>query len=91
MPSGERDLLEVFGQPDVDPRMVTVAFDSGLLIALAVEDVLRARDEPAAAGIVLIGDLVRASEVTGNTSDEGWVWCFFADPTETSTCCNRTA
>ena len=81
----------MFGRPDVDPRMVPAAFNSGLLIALAVEDVLRARDEPAAAGIVLIGDLVRASEVTGNTSDEGWGWCFFAEPTATSTCCNRTA
>ena len=39
LPSGERDLLEVFRQPDVDPRMVPAAFDSGLLIALAVEDV----------------------------------------------------
>ncbi len=80
LPSGERDLLEVFGRPDVDERVAPAEFESGVLIALAVDDVVAAREELAAAGVELIGDLVWASEMTGDSSDEGWGWCFFRGP-----------
>jgi catechol 2,3-dioxygenase-like lactoylglutathione lyase family enzyme len=80
LPSGDRDLLEVFGRPDVDHRVVPAEFESGILIALAVDDVVKAREELAAADITLIGDLVWANELTGNPADEGWGWCFFRGP-----------
>ena len=80
LPSGERDLLEVFGRPDMDRRVVPSEFESGVLIALAVDDVAAAREELAAAGIELIGDLVWATDLTGNAAEEGWGWCFFRAP-----------
>ena len=48
LPSGERDLLEVFGRPDIDTRVVPSEFEGGVLIALAVDDVVRARQEACA-------------------------------------------
>lgn len=80
LPSGDRDLLEVFGRPYVDRRVVPEEFESGVLIALAVDDVVKAREELAAADIELIGDMVWANELTGNPADEGWGWCFFRAP-----------
>ena len=80
LPSGERDLLEVFGRPDMDRRVVPSEFERGVLIALAVDDVTAAREELAAAGIELIGDLVWATDLTGNAAEEGWGWCFFRAP-----------
>ena len=74
LPSGERDLLEVFGQSGVDTRVVPAEFECGVLIALAVDDVGKASQELAAAGIELLGDLVWASELTGDAADEGWGW-----------------
>jgi catechol 2,3-dioxygenase-like lactoylglutathione lyase family enzyme len=80
LPSGERDLLEVFGGFDVDPRVVPPEFEHGVLIAFAVDDVAAARDELAAAGVELIGDVVWAADVTGEAADSGWGWCFFRAP-----------
>ena len=77
LPSGERDLLEIFGRPDIDNRVVPSEFEQGVLIALAVDDVVTAMGELAAAGIELIGDLVWATDLTGNAADAGWGWCFF--------------
>ena len=50
LPSGERDLLEVFGRADIDTRVVPPELEHGVLIALAVDDVDTAREELAAAG-----------------------------------------
>ena len=80
VPSGERDLLEVFGRPDVDHRVVPEEFRSGVLVAFAVDDVATARGELAAAGIELIGDLVWATDLTGDAANRGWGWCFFRGP-----------
>jgi catechol 2,3-dioxygenase-like lactoylglutathione lyase family enzyme len=80
LPSGERDLLEIFGQPEIDTRVVPSEFQHGVLIALAVDDVAAAREELEVAGIELIGDLVWATDVTGNAADDGWGWCFFRGP-----------
>ena len=91
LPSGDRDLLEVFGRPEVDNWVVPAEFESGILIALAVDDVVKAREELAAADITLIGDLVWANELTGNPADEGWGWCFFRGPDGNSTYFSRTA
>jgi catechol 2,3-dioxygenase-like lactoylglutathione lyase family enzyme len=80
LPSGERDLLEIFGRPDIDNRVVPPEFEQGVLIALAVDDIVTAKEELAAAGIELIGDLVWATDLTGSTADAGWGWCFFRGP-----------
>jgi catechol 2,3-dioxygenase-like lactoylglutathione lyase family enzyme len=75
--SGERDLVEVFGGSQIDQRLLPEELRSGVLVAFAVDDVVTARQELSAAGIELIGDVVWASDLTGNRSDEGWGWCFF--------------
>jgi catechol 2,3-dioxygenase-like lactoylglutathione lyase family enzyme len=80
LPSGARDLLEIFGRSDIDERIVPSEFEHGVLVALAVDDVAVAREELAAAGVELIGDLVWATEMTGNPADKGWGWCFFRGP-----------
>jgi catechol 2,3-dioxygenase-like lactoylglutathione lyase family enzyme len=80
LPSGERDLLEVFGSGDVDERVVPPEFEHGVLVAFAVDDVISAREELAMAGIELIGELVWAADVTGDPADHGWGWCFFRAP-----------
>jgi len=80
LPSGDRDLLEVFGSGDVDERLVPAEFEHGVLVAFAVEDVVSAREELAMAGIEIIGELVWAADVTGDPADHGWGWCFFRAP-----------
>ncbi len=80
LPSGDRDLLEVFGSGDVDERVVPAEFEHGVLVAFAVQDVISAREELATAGIELIGEVVSAADVTGNPTDQGWSWCFFRAP-----------
>ncbi len=80
LPSGDRDLLEVFGSGDVDERVVPAEFEHGVLVAFAVDDVIKAREELAMAGIELIGGLVWASVVTGDPADHDWGWCFFRAP-----------
>jgi hypothetical protein len=79
-PSGDRDLLEVFGSGDVDERSVPAEFEHGVLVAFAVEDVVSAREELAMAGIEIIGELLWAADVTGDPADQGWGWCFFRAP-----------
>jgi hypothetical protein len=76
----ERDLLEIFGLADTDPRVVPPELEHGVLIALAVDDVATAREELAAAGVELIVDLVWATDIMGNAADAGWGWCFFRAP-----------
>ena len=80
LPTGDRDLLEVFGRSDLDHRVAPPEFEQGVLIAFAVDDVSAARDELAAAGVELIGDLVWASDLSGDAADQGWGWCFFRAP-----------
>lgn len=80
LPSGDRDLLEVFGPRDVDERVVPAEFEHGVLVAFAVDDVVSARDELVAAGIELIGELVSGADITGDPADQDWSWCFFRAP-----------
>lgn len=80
LPSGDRDLLEVLGRPDIDDRVVPSEIEHGVLVALAVDAVAAARQELAAAGVELMGGLVWATELTGDPADEGWGWCFFRGP-----------
>ena len=58
LPSGPRDLVEVFGPGMTDERVAPAVFESGLLIAFAVDDIASARAELAAAHVELVGDIV---------------------------------
>jgi hypothetical protein len=45
LPSGPRDLVEVFGPGMTDERVAPAEFESGVLIAFAVGDIVSARAE----------------------------------------------
>jgi catechol 2,3-dioxygenase-like lactoylglutathione lyase family enzyme len=79
--SGQRDLLEVFSDGEHDERLFPAsAVPSGVVIAFAVDDVVGARAELAAAGVELIGDVVWAEELFRNPQHAGYGWCFFKMP-----------
>lgn len=80
LPSGDRDLLEVFGSAEVDERLVPAEFERGVLVAFAVDDVVSAREELARAGIELMGEIVWAADLADSPADDGWGWCFFRAP-----------
>lgn len=80
LPSGARDLFEIFGPEMTDERVAPAAFAAGVLVAFAVGDVVRARAELDAAGVELIGDIVWADTLTGRSEDHGWGWFFFRAP-----------
>jgi hypothetical protein len=52
----------------------------GIIVAFAVDDLVDARAELAAAKVELIGDLVWASELFADASMEGFGWFFFRAP-----------
>ena len=54
LPSGPRDLLEVFGPAMTDERVAPATFESGAMIAFAVDDVVSAKEELAAAGVEIL-------------------------------------
>lgn len=80
LPSGDRDLLEILGSADIDERVAPAEFERGVLVAFAVDDVVSAREELAAAGIELIGEVVWANDLFDSPEDEDWGWCFFRAP-----------
>ncbi|HYN75450.1 MAG TPA: hypothetical protein VEV13_04565, partial [Candidatus Limnocylindria bacterium] len=80
LPSGARDLFEILGPEMTDERVAPAAFDSGVLVAFAVDDILGARAELAAANVDLIGDIVWAKDLTGDDDDHPWGWFFFRAP-----------
>jgi hypothetical protein len=80
LPSGPRDLVEVFGPEMTDERVAPAAFDTGVLIAFAVNDIVSARDELVAADIELVGDVVWARDLTGGGESNSWGWFFFRGP-----------
>ncbi len=80
LPSGERDLVEIFDENMTDERVAPAAFERGVLVAFAVDDILQAREELADADVELIGEVVWGPDLTGNPDDEGWGWFFFRAP-----------
>lgn len=52
----------------------------GILVAFAVDDIAGAREELAAAGVELIGDLVWAADLSANPDMDGFGWFFFRGP-----------
>lgn len=80
LPSGPRDLVEIFGTGMTEERVAPAAFDAGVLIAFAVEDILGAREELATAKVELVGDIVWARDITGGVERDRWGWFFFRAP-----------
>ena len=76
LPSGPRDLVEVFGPRMTDERVAPAEFESGVLIAFAVEDIVSARAELAAAHVELVGDIVWARDLIGGDQNNSWGWFF---------------
>jgi hypothetical protein len=52
----------------------------GVVVAFAVDDIVGAREELAAAKVELIGELVWANELFENPTMEGFGWFFFRGP-----------
>ncbi len=52
----------------------------GVVVAFAVDDIVGARDELAAAKVEMIGELVWANELFDDPKMEGFGWFFFRGP-----------
>lgn len=52
----------------------------GIVVAFAVDDIVDAREELAAAKVELIGELVWADELLDNPNMKGYGWFFFRGP-----------
>jgi catechol 2,3-dioxygenase-like lactoylglutathione lyase family enzyme len=80
LPSGRSDFVEVFGPEHDDASVFPAEVHDGIIVAFAVDDLVDARAELAAAKVELIGDLVWASELFADASMEGFGWFFFRGP-----------
>ena len=80
LPSGRRDFVEVFGPENRNASLFPTEVSDGTVVAFAVDDIAGAREELAAAGIELIGDLVWAADLFENPDMEGFGWFFFRGP-----------
>ena len=81
LPSGRGDFVEVFGPEHDNASLFPAEVLEGIVVAFAVDNIVDARVELAAAEEVeLIGDLVWASELFDDTRMEGFGWFFFRGP-----------
>src|SRR3954454_3077278 len=80
LPSGRSDFVEVFGHQHDNASLFPAEVREGIVVAFAVDDIAAARAELAAAEVELIGGLVWASELFGDSSMEGFGWFFFRGP-----------
>lgn len=71
---GGRDLVEVFEDARRHEPFFPSVEHAGCMVAFAVDDLAAAREELAAAGAELIGELFWADEAAGSG------WCFFRAP-----------
>lgn len=81
LPSGRSDFVEVFGPEHENASLFPIEVREGMVVAFAVDDIVDARAElAAAAGVELIGDVVWASEIFADAKMEGFGWFFFRGP-----------
>lgn len=81
LPSGRRDFVEVFGAENQNASLFPTDVSDGVVVAFAVDDIVGAREElAAAAGVELMGDVVWAAELFGDPGMEGFGWFFFRGP-----------
>ena len=72
--------IEVFGPDHANTKVFPAEVSEGTVVAFAVDDIVGARQELAAAEVELIGELVWADELFDNPSMEGFGWFFFRGP-----------
>jgi hypothetical protein len=77
--SGDRDLVEVYRPGGYDERLLP-ALATRPTVAFAVDDLLAAKAELAAAGIEIVADIVWAAEAFDDPRLDGWGWLFFRAP-----------
>jgi hypothetical protein len=77
--SGDRDLVEVYRPGGYDERLLP-PFATGPTVAFAVDDLIAARAELAAAGIEIVADIVWAADAFDDSRLDGWGWLFFRAP-----------
>jgi hypothetical protein len=80
LPSGRSDFVEVFGPEHANASVFPAEVSKGIVVAFAVDDIIGAREELAAAKVELIGGLVWASELFDDPNMEGFGWFFFRAP-----------
>ena len=80
LPSARGDFVEVYGPENA--IVIPAEVGEGVVVAFAVEDIVTARGELAAAKVELIGELVWANELFADPSMEGFGWFFFRGPDE---------
>ena len=80
LPSGRGDFVEVFRPEHANSKVFPAEVTEGTVVAFAVDDIVGAREELAAAEVELIGDLVWADKLFDNPSMEGFGWFFFRGP-----------
>jgi len=78
--SGERDYVEVYGPEMQNAGLFPTEVTDGVVVAFAVDDIVGAREELAAAGVELIGDLVWAADLFASPDMAGYGWFFFRGP-----------
>ena len=80
LPSGRGDFVEVFGSEPANSSIFPAEVSEGTVVAFAVDDIVGAREELAAAEIELTGDLVWADEQFDEPGMEGYGWFFLRGP-----------
>ena len=77
LPSGRSDYVEVFGPENENASLFPAEVNEGIVVAFAVDDIVGAREELAAAEVELVGDLVWANDLFDNPGMEGFGWFFW--------------
>jgi catechol 2,3-dioxygenase-like lactoylglutathione lyase family enzyme len=80
LPSGRSDFVEVLGPKHENASVFPTEVSEGVVVAFAVDDIVGAREELAAAKVELIGELVWANQLFENPTMEGFGWFFFRGP-----------
>jgi catechol 2,3-dioxygenase-like lactoylglutathione lyase family enzyme len=80
LPSGRGDFVEVFGPEHGNASVFPAEVREGIVVAFAVDDIVGAREELAAAKVELIGELVWANELFDDPKMAGFGWFFFRGP-----------
>jgi len=80
LPSGRGDFVEVFGPGHDNASVFPAEVTAGTVVAFAVDDIVGARAELAAAEVELIGDLVWANELFHDPDMTSFGWFFFRGP-----------
>jgi catechol 2,3-dioxygenase-like lactoylglutathione lyase family enzyme len=78
LPTNPRDFVEVFAQEHRDSRLIPDETD--FVIGFVVDDLEAAMAEVQAAGLEVVGELVRAAEQFGNPALADFGWFFVRAP-----------